>query len=164
MGRQIMTTYVASTLESRPTIRADPVPWMGQEPTSDIPAATSDSSIASHPVAFRPLRRDGLLLEGIHDENREFGCRSSFQRGERLSEAVDERDLGGVLVVAMPAWGCDQLLSLWSDQGGEQLWINLPKSATDPDVEVVAQVRVVDVVEVGRVSRNQDRNGQLSSS
>jgi hypothetical protein len=129
----------------------------------------SASSIVSHPVVrstrFRLppfsafLVRAAVfvvLLEGIVDGERKARVHLLAQGGERLPEPALEVLLGLLFFAAEPLGRRGEFLSLRDQQRAEQIRIQIPDGAAEPDVEKVRERGVADVVVVGRIGGDQE--------
>ena len=93
------------------------------------------------------------LLEGVVDGDREAGMRLFGKTLHRLPHPGQKKGLR-LFLVPMPVRSGNQFLGLGDSQRGKEVGKDWTERAAQPDVEEVREVRVSNVVVVGRVGRN----------
>ena len=124
---------------------------IGQVPVIAKPDRITASRNVSQPVLEDPRVPFRLrLLEGVVDGDREGRVRLFHETAHRLSHAVEEEGLGGVLT-SVAVGRSHQFFGLRHGQRREQVREHRLQGAAQPDIEEVRQIGVADVVVVGRV-------------
>src|SRR5262249_16831495 len=100
----------------------------------------------SVPTRFR-------LLVRIEDCQGITGTLCCSKALERATQPLFKEPIGLPAIGSEPKWGCFQLLGLWCEQGAEQIGEHILEGSPQPHIEVIGEVRISNVVVVGRVCR-----------
>ena len=159
-GRQTRTIDEARAFVPLAIIRLPSSVRIGQVPLIEKPELNKPSSIVSQPVdasegAPGHRRRPTLgLLEGVEDGDRDVWGGDLAHPGESCAEPVFEMGFSLGLVATEPVRGRHELGGLRSHKRPEEIRVDRAERAAQPDVEEVGEVRVADVVVVGRIRRD----------